>query len=435
MNEVWAELVLVAVLVVINAMLSGTEIALISLRPSQVAMLRSEGGSARDAADLVSDPNRFLATIQIGITLAGFLASAVAAVSLAQPILDGFGLSGGVAETLVVVGVTVILSFVTLVFGELVPKRLALEHPVGWARAMGRPVRIFAAVMKPVVWLLSVTTDVFVRLFGGSRTDPDERVSLEELRDLVLATGRLPAGQHELLLGAFEVGERVIQEVMTPRLDVVTVPSSVDVDTAISILIDAGFSRAPVTVEDHGLDSAMGVVSLRDLVTAPPGGGVGDATKEALALPESLPVLAALRRMQARRQQMALVLDEFGGVEGIVTVEDLVEEFVGEIYDEYDTIVATPQVQPDGSLLVPGRFPSYDLPELGITAPDGDFTTVAGFVLDALGSVPEPGDALVIGRWEITVEAMKGPAIRLVRFRGLDDVPRSDTDDERGDLP
>lgn len=423
MSDVWVELVLVAVLVIINAALSGTEIALISLRPSQLSALRAEGGSGAVAADLAGDPNRFLATIQIGITLAGFLASAVAAVSLAQPILDAFGLSGGLAETLVVIGVTIVLSFLTLVFGELVPKRLALEHPVGWARRMGRPVQAFAVAMTPVVWLLSKTTDAFVRLFGGSGTDPDERVVLEELRDLIVAAGRLPAGQQELLLGAFEVSERTVEEVMTPRPDVVTIPASATAAEAITRLRAAGFTRAPVTIEDHGLDSAIGVASLQELVEIDPAASVTGATNEVLALPESLPALVALRRMQGDRRQMAFVLDEFGGIEGIITVEDLVEELVGEIYDEFDSLVATPRVEPDGSMLVPGRFPAHDLPELGIAAPEGDYTTVAGFVLDQLGSVPSEGETVSVGAWDVTVEAMEDQAIRLVRFAQREGMP------------
>ncbi len=423
MSDVWVELVLVVVLVIINAMLSGTEIALISLRPTQLSALRAEGGSGAIAADLASDANRFLATIQIGITLAGFLASAVAAVSLAEPILDALGLSGGVAETLVIIGVTIVLSFITLVFGELVPKRLALNHPVAWARAMGRPVNAFAVVMTPVVWLLSITTDAFVRLFGGGSGDPDQQVSLEELRDLIVATGRLPAGQDELLLGAFEVGERTIEEVMTPRPDVVTVDSTVTALEAIGTLVAAGFTRAPVTIADHGLDSAIGVVALQDLVAVEGDAPVTVAAKEAQALPESLPALVALRRMQGLRQQMAFVLDEFGGIEGIITVEDLVEELVGEIYDEFDPIVATPRVEDDGTLVVPGRFPAHDLAEIGVSAPTGDFTTVAGLVMDQLGAVPEPGDTVTIGTWELVVEAMDDQAIRSVRFRALPDVP------------
>lgn len=422
MTGVWIELTLVAVLVIINAGLSGTEIALISLRPTQLANLRAEGGSGAIAAELATDPNRFLATIQIGITLAGFLASAVAAVSLAQPILDAFGLSGGVAETLVVVGVTVLLSFLTLVFGELVPKRLALERPVEWARAMGRPVHVFAVVMTPFVWLLSIATDAFVRLFGGSRSDPEERISLEELKDLIVAAGKLPAGQQDLLLGAFEVGERTIEEVMTPRPDVLTLTTATHGADAISTLRAAGFTRAPVVIADHGLDSAVGVVALQDLVSTQADAPVTDAVKEALALPESLPVLVALRRLQGERQQMAFVLDEFGGIEGIITVEDLVEELVGEIYDEFDPLVATPRLEPDGSMLVPGRFPAHDLPELGIDAPDGDYTTVAGFVLDRLGHVPSGGETVAVGSWDLTVETVENQAIRLVRFRGRTDV-------------
>lgn len=415
MGDVWLELVLVGVLVVINAVLSGTELALISLKPSQIAML-DDGREGHPVGDLVANPNRFLATIQIGITLAGFLASAVAAVSLAQPILDALGLEGGAAETMVIVCVTVVLSFLTLVFGELVPKRLALEHPVAWVRVMGRPIAGLAVLLSPVVWVLSIATDAVVRLFGGGRSDPNEGATYQELRDVIMATGHLPGDHHELLMGALEVSERTIEEVMTPRPDVMTVESSISAVEAIHALTTSGFTRAPVTDPDEGLDTARGVAALQDLVMAGPEVCVGDVARDVLALPESITALGALRTMQAARQQMAFVLDEFGGIEGIVTVEDLIEELVGEIYDEYDPLVASATRLNDGSVLIPGRYPVHELAAVGIDAPDGDYTTVAGLVLDALGHIPEEGESVVLGSWDVTVVAVDGQAIEEVRF-------------------
>lgn len=418
MGEVWFELALVAVLVLINAVLSGTELALITLNPAQVSSL-DEGRDGQPTADLLADPNRFLATIQVGITLAGFLASAVAAVSLAQPILVAFGLEGGVAETIVIVGVTVVLSFITLVFGELVPKRLALEHPSAWVRVMGRPIAMLAIVLTPVVWVLSVATDAVVTLFGGGRSDSSQRATLRELRDLIMVTGHLPADQHELLLGAFEVSERTIEEVMTPRTDVFTVDSSMRVSDAVAALAHVGFTRAPVTDADSGLDASLGIVSLQDLVVLDPDASVGSMSREVTALPESITALSALRALQAARQPMAFVLDEHGGIEGIVTVEDLLEEVVGEIYDVTDPLVPTPRTQADGSILVEGRFPFHELTSVGIEAPEGDYTTVAGLVLNLLGRIPEEGERVSFGSWEVTVVEMDGQAIEDVRFTSI----------------
>lgn len=416
MAEVWPELVLIGVLIAINALLSGTEMALISLREPQLARMGERGAAGRVVASLARNPNRFLATIQIGITLAGFLASAVAAVSLAQPIVGWFSVFGDADETVAIVAVTLVLSFLTLVLGELAPKRLALQRSEGWALATGRPLHWFAIVTAPIVWLLSVATDAVVRAFGGEPGARTEEVDLEELRDTIVARGRLPERQHEVLLGAFEVAERTVEQVMTPRPDVHTLDATLSVRDAIPALIHLGLTRVPVTVADHGLDSALGVVSLQDLSAADGEAMLRDLAKEAQAFPESLLVLVALRRLQEGRQQMAFVVDEFGGIEGIVTVEDLVEELVGEIYDESDPIVATPRRVSQGTYLVPGRFPVHDLDEFGIDVPLGDYTTVAGLVLDVAGRVPEPGDEFEIGQWSATVLSVDGRAITDVRF-------------------
>ena len=424
----WPEVLLIVVLVAINAVLSGTEIALISLRESQLARMRTEGRRGRIVADLAEEPNRYLATIQVGITLAGFLASAAAAVSLAEPLVPAFSWAGGAARTVAIIVVTIVLSFLTLVFGELVPKRLALQKPEGWAMAMGIPLHWFSLAASPVVWLLSATTDAFVRLFGGRPGATREEVGLEELRDLILATGRLPDTQREVLIGAFEVAERTIEAVMTPRPDVRAVDSEAIVGDALGTMVESGFSRLPVTVGDGGLDTALGVVSMQDLVAADPDDAVRIHTREAPALPESMLVLAALRHLQDARQAMALVVDEFGGIEGIVTVEDLVEELVGEIYDEYDRDVATVRKQPDGSLVVPGRYPVHDLHDVGVDVPPGDYTTVAGLVLDQVGRVPRPGEQLTVGEWDLSVLTLDGRAVTRVRFSRRPDGAREDAE-------
>ena len=416
MTGAWPELVLIAVLVVINALLSGTEIALISLRDPQLARLAERGGTGALVAALARDPNRFLATIQIGITLAGFLASAVAAVSLAEPLLPAFSVFGDAAETVAVVTVTVVLAFITLVLGELVPKRLALQSSERWALAMGRPLHWFAVAMTPVVWLLSVATNAFVRLFGGEPGSGREQIDLEELKDVILASGGISDHQGELLAGAFDVADRTVQELMTPRLDVFTLDASTTVALGLRRLLEEGFSRAPVVIDDHGLDSAIGVVSLADLAAAHPDMTVRDHVKEVQAFPESLSVLVAMRRLQERRHQVGFVVDEFGGIEGIITLEDILEEVVGEIYDEADPLVATPRIDGGDTIVVPGRFPVHDLDEFGIAAPEGEYTTVAGWLLAEIGSVPESGDRIELDGWVVTVARMDGQSITETRF-------------------
>lgn len=422
MDGVWLELVLIAVLVAINAVLAGTEVALISLREPQLARLEAQSRSGQVVAQLAREPNRYLATVQIGITLAGFMASAVAATSLAQPLLPAFAWAGNAAETVAIVVVTIILAFLTLVFGELTPKRLALQRAEGWAMVMARPLDWFSTAMTPFVWLLSVSTDAVVRLFGGTPGATRQEVDLAELRDTILATGALSEDHSEVFLGAFDIVERTVVEIMTPRTDVRTVDVSATVGQAIDTMVDSGFSRLPVTLDDRGLDAAIGIVSLADLVSVERQKPLLPFVREVPTFPENVDVLIALRRLQEVRIQMGFVVDEFGGVEGIVTTEDIVEEIVGEIYDEEDTDVVSVQEGPDGSFLVPGRFPVHDLVDVDIHVPGGDFTTVAGLVLSELGHLPEVGESVIVEQWRIEVVELDGTAISEVRFTSAEDA-------------
>ncbi|MFO7547376.1 MAG: hemolysin family protein [Acidimicrobiia bacterium] len=418
MGGTWPQLLLVLALVAVNGVLAGSEIALISLRESQIARLERRGGSGRVVARLARNPNRFLATIQIGITLAGFLASAAAAVTLSQPLVPYLGFLGASAQTAAIVVVTLILSFVTLVLGELAPKRLALQRAEGWAVAVGRPLHWLAVATTPIVWLLGVSTDIVVRLFGGEPGSTREEIDLEELREMVAANRVMHEDHQEVLLGAFEVAERRVGEVLVPRPDVFTLDEDMTAADGVRAMVDARHTRIPVVLAGSGLDGAIGTVSLRDLVAAEPGSRLRDLAAETLVFPESVPVLAALRSLQEARQQMAFVVDEFGGIEGIVTIEDLVEELVGEIYDESDRDVISARRGTDGSVVVTGRFPVHDLVDLGIEAPEGDYRTVAGLVLDRLGRIPkEPGDEFEIGRWRVVVLTIDGRTIGEVRFQ------------------
>ena len=419
MEEVWPQLVLVLVLVVINGVLAGSEIALISLRDAQVTRLARGGGAGEVVARLTRDPNRFLSTIQVGITLAGFLASATAAVTLAEPLVPLLEFLGDAARSVAIVVVTLLLSFFTLVLGELAPKRLALQRAEAWSLLVGRPLQWMAKLSTPVVWLLSVSTDAVVRLLGGEPTSTREQVDLEELREMVTATGAVSSDHQSVLMGAFEVADRTLREVLVPRPDVFSLRADADPSEALTSLLDAGYSRAPV-IPGTELDEAVGVVHLRDLVTAETGTRVGDLAEPVEALPESVAVLAGMRTMQERRQHLALVVDEFGGIDGIVTLEDLLEEVVGEIYDEVDRDISSVAEESEGSVVVEGRFPVHDLSDVGIHMPPGDYTTVAGLVLDHLGHLPEgSGDRVVVGDWEITVLSVRGRSIRRVRFSRL----------------
>ncbi len=428
MVEVLPQLGLIAVLIVLNAAFAGTELALVSLREGQLQRLEQRSATGAVLAGLAREPNRFLATIQIGITLAGVLASAAAAVSLAGPLEEPLGFLGAASRPASIVVVTLLLSYVTLVFGELAPKRIAMQRAERWGLVMARPLHVMSALTRPIVWLLSHSTDLAVRVLGGDPSQQREAVSEEEIRDMVAGHQTFTAEQRRIIDGAFEIAERTLDEVIVPRGDVFTLDGDQPCAEALGELKASGHSRAPV-VDGGSLDRTIGVVHLRQLIDQPPGSTVRDVASELPGFPEAARALTVLRELQNRRTQLALVIDEHGGVVGIITVEDLVEELVGEIYDETDPDLATVRREPDGTLVLPGRYPVHDLVDIDVDLPDGDYATVAGLVLDHLGYFPEIGARLEIEEWSIEVRAMGHHTILEVALRPIE----SGTDEPDGD--
>ena len=418
MSSYWFDIGLIAVLLLLNGVFAGSEIALISMREGQLRTLeRSDGRRERALVTLAREPNRFLGTIQLGITLAGYLASATAAVTLAEPLVPALGFLGGAAEAVAIGSVTIVLAAVNIVVGELAPKRLAMQYAQRWALLVAVPLDKLASFSKPMVWLLGKATDVLVRLLGGNPDAATEQLSPAELQELVAAHRGLTPEQREVISGALEIHERVLREILVSRRQVVMLPATMGVGAALTMLADSGHSRAPV-VRSRDLDEVLGVVHLRDLL-----GDQADLAavlRPALQLPDSLPVSEALRRFKAEREQFAVVVDERGGVAGIVTLEDVLEEIVGEIYDETDRDVLSVRTLPDGSLILPGSFPVHDLPDLGAElaeTPRGNYTTVAGLVLVALGRIPATaGDRVELASWTLEVTAVGHNAITEVRL-------------------
>ncbi len=288
---------------------------------------------------------------------------------------------------------TIVLAAVNIVVGELAPKRLAMQNPQRWALLVAAPLDRLATLTKPMVWLLGAATNALVRMFGGNPDAAAEQLSAEELRELVAVQRTLTREQREMISGALEIQDRVLREILVPRRAVVTVAQDLPIAEAQDILVGAGHSRAPV-VASRDLDQVVGVVHLRDLLSCHT--TAADAMRPALQVPDSLSVSEALRRFKAEREHFAVVVDERGGVAGIVTLEDVLEEIVGEIYDETDRDVLSARHLPDGSMVLPGSFPIHDLPDVDVVltnAPRGDYATVAGLVLAGLGRIPRsPGD-------------------------------------------
>jgi putative hemolysin len=405
-GDLVGQLALVAGLILLNAAFSGSEFALVTLREGQLHRLERAGGAGAVAARLAREPNRLLGTIQLGVTLTGFLASATAAVVLAEPLVGYLEPLGRAARPTAVVLVTSLLTLLTLVVGELAPKRIALVHAEGWALRAARPLAGLARLLSPVLWLLSHATDAVVRPFGVRPRTARGREVAAEVRDLIDTGGPWSRAQRHLLVGALEVGERTLRQVVVPRTDVVAFPGDLPAEEALAGLVASGHSRAPVYTDRF--DAAAATVSLIDLVGA--SGTVDRHAIPALLLPETLGVVDALRRLQSARRSMALVVDEYGGVEGIVTVEDLLEEVVGEIEDEHDRPVAG-VVERVGHLRVPGRFAVHDLVDLGVEPPEVQATTVGGLVAELLGRLPEVGDAVELPDARLQVRRVSGRAV------------------------
>lgn len=340
--------------------------------------------------------------------------------SLAEPLVPLLGFTGRVAEPLAIALVTLALTFVTLVAGELAPKRLAMQDAQRWALVAATPLDLLATAARPAVWTLGRATDLIVRLLGGNPREAQQPPGPEELRDMVISHRGLTAQQRTIISSALEIQELPVRAVLVPRRDVFTLPDDMPTAQARLALARSGHSRAPVLRAGH-IDDVVGVVHLRDLTIGEDTASVSALARPAPFLSDFVKVSEALRRLMADHEQLALVVDEHGSIDGILTIEDLLEEIVGEIYDETDSDTTIVRPQPDGSLLLPGSFPVHELPDLGVDLGDsvhGPYTTIAGLVLDLLGRLPrQPGDTVRLGQWTIEVTGVERHAITAVRLR------------------
>jgi putative hemolysin len=421
-SDVWLNIVMVVAFVLIGGAFSGAEIALVSLRESQVRAMAEAGRRGQAVQKLLSDPNRFLAAVQVGVTLAGFFSAAFGASTLSQPVarwLESRGMAEGLAGTLALVLVTIAISYLSLVVGELTPKRLALQRAEGFSLVVAAPLNAIAKLSRPVIWLLSKSTDVLVRLLGGDPKVSGESISQEELRDLVAAHESLSSDERRLIDEVFRAGEREVREVMTPRTEVAFLEASMTASRAAKQVADSNWSRFPVAGRDQ--DDVVGFVHVRDLFLPNHPAGraatVGDLAREVKRLPGTAGVLTALSEMRRENQHLAIVVDEYGGTDGIVSLEDLIEEVIGEIYDEYDEEVAPDGRQPAGGPReVDGLLNLDDFAEAtGLELPEGPYETAAGYVLAELGRLPQVGDTVEVGGRTLTVLELDGRRIaRLV---------------------
>jgi putative hemolysin len=425
---------LVLLFVLIGGYFAASEIALVALRDNQVRRLSEQGRRGRSVARLREDASRFLSAVQIGVTFAGFFAAGYGGATLAvelQRVLVGWGLAGGLAGTVALILVTLAVSYVSLVLGELVPKRLALQRPEAVALFVAPVLDMVARVFRPLIWLLSVSTNAVVRLLGMDPHAKADAVSEAELRDLVGSHEELTPEERRVLTDVFTATDRVLREVMIPRTEVDFLAGSMPLEEAADYVADRPHSRYPVIGESP--DDILGVVHVRDVLTAAHRrdhgqdgpGVVSELTRPTPTLPGSLPLVKALAQMR-RRGHLAIVVDEYGGTDGIVTLEDLIEELVGDIEDEYDPRDRPYQRYDDGSLEIDGLAHRDDIKEqIGLELPDGHYNTLAGFVISELGRTPGVGESVEALGHRFTVTEMDGRRVARIRVTPIEE--RADT--------
>ena len=405
---------LVGFLILLAALFVAAEIALISLRESQIRQMALKGRRGARVAALAANPNRFLAAAQVGVTVCGFLSAALGAERIGTylvPWLRERGLSQGWSNALSLVGLTLIIAYFSLVFGELVPKRLALFRTETIALSAAPVIDVIAMVFRPVIWLLSHSTNLVVRIFGIDPEEQRDQMSEEELLDLVTGHAALTDEERDIVEEVFNASGRQVHEVMVPRTEVDFLDGSLTVGKAIALAIERAHSRYPVVRGSS--DEVIGFIHVRDLLdTTLVGSGakIQELIREIIFLPGTKGVLPALTEMRNKRQHLAIVLDEYGGTDGIVTMEDLVECLIGDIRDEYDTEeLGHGRESRTGDFEVDGLISIEELQDLtGIEIPEGPYETASGFVMHFLGSIPKVSDVVAIVGARITVLSMEG---------------------------
>ena len=423
--DIGISIVVTFLLVLVNGYFSMSEMALVNAKHVLLQKEADEGDKkAQRALGLASDSGQFLATIQVAITLVGFFASAAAATNLSDPLaqwLSGFGVGwlSVIAPGLAPVLITLIVSYLSIVVGELVPKRMALADAERVSKTVAGPLMVFQKVVRPLVALTSASANGLSRLLRIKNADERQSVSEEEIKYMVTDNDELLPAEKRMIHDILDLGDMTVHEIMQPRVDMILVEDTETVRQAVDRMRGTGYSRLPVFHED--IDRIVGIVHYKDLLAPLMDGKENEPVVvyayEALFVPETKDLFPLLSEMQTNRQQMAIVVDEYGGTDGLITVEDIVEEIVGEIIDESD--IENKFITPlsDGTWLVDGRFPVEDALKLGwpVTESD-DYETMAGWLMGMIDFVPQVGDEFEFGGYRFKIQAMRRRRISNIRM-------------------
>ena len=415
----WLSILLLIALILINAFFAANEIAIVTLNDAKIEKMANEGDrKAKKLLDLTTDSGRFFSTIQIGITLAGFLSSAAASQNFAGRLASALSFlpfSRSVVRGIATLLITLILSYFSLVFGELVPKKIAMNRAEALAFRSAGPLSSVATVFRPIVSFLTASTNAVLRMMGIDPKDGEETVTQEQILMMVDAgeeKGVLDEDAKDMISNIFEFSDSTVGEVMTHRTEVVAAEDTDSIAEVVALSMENGFSRIPVFQED--LDNVLGIIYVKDLLrfvgkSVPADTSLTKLMRPAYFVPESKPCSELFSEMTARRLQIAVVVDEYGGTEGIITMEDLLESIVGNMQDEYDKEEEEIQREGENRFSVDGTASVDEISDLtGVQLPEGDYDTVAGLVMEHLGRIPKPGEhpRVKIKNLTMTVEEM-----------------------------
>lgn len=401
-----SQLIFLFILILLNAYFAATEIAFISLNDAKIEKQAKDGNQkAKQIQKMLKNPSKFLATIQIGITLAGFLSSAFASDAFAgmlAPVLNEWMpfISIATWQNISIVIITIILSFFTLVFGELVPKRLAMKYYEKISFATIGVIKGISVVTAPFVKLLTWSTNLVSKIFGVGEQE-EEIVTEEEIKMMVNQgeeKGSIEENEKELINNVFEFNDIIASEIMTYRTDIYAIEMNEDIYGILDEIDEYKYSRIPVYEET--IDDIKGILFLKDilkLVSTRKEFKIADIMREAYFVPESKPIDEIFEELQANKMQMAIVVDEYGGTAGLLTMEDILEELVGNIFDEYDDVEVEYKRLDDNTYLIDGSVSLYEMKKiLDIELPEGDYETLSGYLIEKLGRLPEEDEHPVI---------------------------------------
>ena len=432
--DIWISIIVTFLLVLVNGYFSMSEMALVN---AKLVLLQHEAEAgdkrAERAYSLASDSSQFLATIQVAITLVGFFASAAAATNLSEPLASWFASFNvawltAIAPGLAPVVITLVVSYLSIVVGELVPKRVALADAEGMSKAVAGPLMVFAKIASPLVTLTSASANGLSKLLRVKNADERQTVSEEEIKYMVTDNDELLEDEKRMIHDILNLGDMSVHEIMQPRVDMILVEDTETVQQALERMRGTGYSRLPVYHED--IDHIVGIVHYKDLMGPfMDSKGADPASSyayEALFVPETKDIYPLLAEMQTNRQQMAIVVDEYGGTDGLITVEDIVEEIVGEIIDESDRENPFVEQSSGNTWVVDGRFPVEDAEELGWPVEESaDYETIAGWLMNMLDSVPQTGDEFDHNGYRFKILSMRRRRILSVRAERLKAQPGS----------